>query len=478
MPLKKTKKPEDKPAPTNTIEQLHIKLGEIAEKCKEIQNVADAETRGLNADEMKSLEEHKQEFDKVEAEIRARAASNEMDERIRALNAPGERGTQPDDLEDGEDEGGEEEERRPNARALARPYGSGVHGGLAVGTSKSTYGFRSMGEWTLAARRTKHGKPDARIVNAPTTFGSEGVNEDGGFAVPPDFRTNIMKQIQSEESLLSLCDQQTTTSNSLSLPLDTTTPWQTSGGVIPQWVGEGAAIGQSKPKLGQLEVKLNKLAALVPVTEELTQDAAALSSWLSTKVPEKFTSFINDAIINGNGVAKPLGMLNSACKVTVAAVGGQGANTVKAQNIVDMWARSYGPLRRNGVWLINQDVEPQLQTMVMPGATPAFPAYLPPGGLSGAPYATVMGRPVIPIEACQALGTEGDIILAIPNQYLVALKGGMRTEVSIHLYFDTDHTALKFVMRVGGQSYWPSAVARQNGSNTLSPIVTLNSTRT
>ena len=56
--------------------------------------------------------------------------------------------------------------------------------------------------------------------------------------------------------------------------------------------------------------------------------------------------------------------------------------------------------------------------------------------------------------------------------------GGMRSDVSIHLYFDSDQTAFRFIMRVGGQSYWSAAITRQNGSNTLSPIVTLNSTRT
>lgn len=465
------KQPAAPAAPSNTLESLHVKLGHLAEQSKVVQNTADAENRTLNAAEMKDLEAIKVEFDAVENEIRARASSNEMDERIRALNQPGRRTTQPDDVP----QDGPEDEQLPRpARTLV--------GGLPVGTSKSTLGFRSMGEWALAARRTKAGKPDQRIMNAPTTFGQEGVNEEGGFAVPPDFRANIMKQILGEESLLSMCDQQTTSSNSLSLPLDSTTPWQTSGGVLPQWVGEGGTIGQSKPKLGALDTKLHKLAALVPITEELMQDATSLTAWLASKVPEKFTSFLNDAIINGDGNAKPLGMLNSACKVTVAAVGGQGAATVVAKNITDMWSRAYGPLRRNAYWLINQDIESQLQTMVMPGTTPGYPAYLPPGGLSGAPYATLLGRPVMPFEACQTLGTEGDIILCVPNQYLAVLKngngGGMRTDVSIHLYFDTDHTAFKFVMRVGGQSYWPAAITRAHGSNTLSPIITLNSTRT
>lgn len=468
-------KPKTNPAagvtdvkPTNTIETLHVRLGELAEKSKVIQNVADAEKRALNAEEMKEMDETRREFDNVEAEIRARAHSVEMDARVRELSAPQPRAIVPDGLD--------EEEAQPATR---RPYGSSAHGGLAPGTSKSTLGFRSFGEWTIAARQTKSGRGDPRILNAPTTFGQEGIDADGGFAVPPDFRANIMKQIQGEDSLLTLTDQQITSGNSLTLPLDTTTPWQTSGGVIPAWLGEGGTLTQSKPQLGQLETKLNKLGAMVPITEELMQDVPALTQWLNTKVPEKFTSFINEAIVNGNGVAKPQGMLNSACKVTVAAVSGQGAGTVVARNVTDMWSRCYGPARRRAVWLINQDVEPQLQLMVMPGTTPSFPAYLQPGGLSAQPYGTLFGRPVIPIEACQAVGTEGDIILCIPDQYLTVIKGaGIRTDVSIHLYFDTDHTALRFVMRIGGQSYWPAAVARAHGSNTLSPIVTLNSTRT
>lgn len=473
IPSKKDKKndPANRPAggsTQNSMETLHIKLGDLAERSKVIQNVADAETRALNADEMKELDEIKREFDDVENEIRARASSNEMDDRIAALAQPQRRASQPDDLEEGETD-------KPVQRQR-------VTGGLPVGTSKSTFGFRSMGEWAMSAMRTKSGKPDPRIMNAPTTFGSEGINEDGGFAVPPDFRQNIMKAILSEESILSLCDQQQTQGNSLSLPLDHTSPWQTSGGVQPVWVGEGGTITASKPKLGSLDTKLHKLAALVPITEELMQDAPALTQWLNTKVPEKFTSFLNEVIINGNGDGKPMGMMNAACKVTVAAVAAQGAGTVVAANVMAMWARAYGPQRRNAVWFINQDVEPQLQAMVIPGSSPNFPAYLPPGGFAGAPYSTLFGRPVIPIEACQALGTEGDIILAIPNQYLVVLKagqgGGMRTDVSIHLYFDSDHTAFRFVMRVGGQSYWPSAIARAHGSNTLSPIITLNSTRT
>jgi HK97 family phage major capsid protein len=143
-------------------------------------------------------------------------------------------------------------------------------------------------------------------------------------------------------------------------------------------------------------------------------------------------------------------------------------------NILKMWGRCLGDWRTNAVWLINQDVEQQLQQFVMGGTTAATPVYLPPGGLSGAPYATLMGRPVITTEACKALSTEGDIILTDLKQYLSVVKtGGVQQEVSIHLWFDQDIVAFKFTTRVGGQPWWNSAITRLNGSATLSSIVTL-----
>jgi HK97 family phage major capsid protein len=117
--------------------------------------------------------------------------------------------------------------------------------------------------------------------------------------------------------------------------------------------------------------------------------------------------------------------------------------------------------------------------MTMPGTTPAYPVYLPPGGYSAAPYSTIYGRPAFIMDACSALGTEGDIILFNPKSYLAVTKSdGLRADVSIHLYFDADVTAFRFVMRVGGQSYWAQPVTRSNSASTLSNIVTLSSTRT
>ncbi|MGD5399570.1 phage major capsid protein, partial [Xanthomonas citri pv. citri] len=131
----------------------------------------------------------------------------------------------------------------------------------------------------------------------------------------------------------------------------------------------------------------------------------------------------NTAIVAGTGVGQPLGIIPGygavgASVVQVNKATSQPADTLWMANVEDMYARMYAPWRRNAIWLINQDLEPQLgrmafqaagATSLLPGTNPV-PAYLPPGGLSNSPYATLKGRPVVPIEACSAIGDLGDII--------------------------------------------------------------------
>lgn len=445
------------------IEDLQNKLMKLRDSAAAIQATADAESRDLTEAEQNDFDNIMEAFAATEKEIERR---NKLGELENKLAAPEPRASIPPDA--------------PPA-ALERPQAAPrVTGGDFNGAGRGTWGWRTLGEFANGVRKASRGIVDPRLVaNAPASFGSEATNADGGYALPPDFRADIMTLVQSEESLLSLTDQQVTSSNQMTVPMDSTTPWATSGGPQAAWTDEGVDIALSKPALGTLTVKAYKLASIVPMTDELLEDAGAMSNYLRTKVPQKFTSAINTALISGNGTGKPQGILNSPSKVTVAAESGQGAGTVVAKNITKMWGRLYAALRSGAVWLINQDVEQQLQMLAMPGTAPQVPLYVPPGGFSEAPYGRLFGRPVMPFEACSAVGTEGDIILTNPKSYLSVLKSsGLRQDVSIHAYFLSDVTAFRFVMRVGGQSWWGGALTRQNGSNTLTNIVTLNSTRT
>ena len=105
--------------------------------------------------------------------------------------------------------------------------------------------------------------------------------------------------------------------------------------------------------------------------------------------------------------------------------------------------------------------------------TGGVPVYLPPGGLSGSPYGTLLGRPVMPIEFCETLGTEGDIVLADPSQYVMIDKGDIQYATSIHVAFLTDEQAFRFIYRVDGQPVDNKPITPFKGNANQSTFVTL-----
>ena len=96
-----------------------------------------------------------------------------------------------------------------------------------------------------------------------------------------------------------------------------------------------------------------------------------------------------------------------------------------------------------------------------------------PSGANGNQLATLMGRPVIPVEYCATLGTVGDIILVDLDQYVMIDKGGIQSAQSMHVRFVNAEQTFRLTYRVDGQPAQRAAITPFKGSNTLSPYVTL-----
>ena len=349
---------------------------------------------------------------------------------------------------------------------------------------ENTHGFKNLGEFTtcvIQAGRNVAGAIE-RFENAATTYGSESVGADGGYLVPPEFSTTIWNKVRGETSLLGRCAPFQTSRNTFAFPKNEDTPWNNSSGVVVNWDGEGDAGTASKPKFEMGSARLKKLVALVPITEELMDDAVGLQSYLNYWVPVKMDARINTAIIRGTGVGQPMGILNSASLLTVSKEASQDAASILMPNINKMWNRLYAPLRPNAAWLINQECEPQLEGMQFIPANEHgtatsnvnFPVYMPAGGLSQRGFASLKGAPILPMQPCSALGTIGDIILVDLMQYMALTKGtGIETQTSIHFYFDQGIEALRVIFRVEGQPLWNNVIAPENGSNSYSWAVAL-----
>ena len=328
-------------------------------------------------------------------------------------------------------------------------------------------GFNNMGEFLMAVKNKSQGRMDPRFKN--TMF--EKNAEDGGVLVPEEMITSIAKKFASDESLLARTTQFQVSGNNLTLPTDEAAPW--TGGITAYWTAEGAQITQSKSKLGSASWKLHKMAALVPVTDELLEDAVALESFMVQKAPEAMIHKANSAIISGDGVGKPVGLLNSGFKYKVAKESGQAADTVQAENIIKMYSRMIPTSRGQAAWFINPAVEEQLRFLKDSAGNYI---YLAAGSqMNNAPYALLLGRPVIPMMgSMKALGDEGDIIFAdLSYYYTITKTAGIKQAVSTHLYFDQDIQAYKWTFRMDGSCPFKAPVKTEFGDYEMSGIVTL-----
>ena len=364
-----------------------------------------------------------------------------------------------------------------NASAGRSPQGPIVE----VITAEGDIPWKSFGEQMMAVRAAAApgGKIDNRLLvkNAATGL-NEGVNSDGGFLVQHDFVAELLKRAYETGVLASKVRKIpiSTGANGIKINgIDETSRANGSrmGGIQAYWENEADLYVGSKPKFRQIELNLKKLTGLCYATDELLSDAAALESILSEGFAEEFGFKIDDAIINGSGAGQPLGILNAPSLVSVTKETGQAAGSIVVENIVKMWSRCYGRSRMNAAWYINQDIEPQLYTMSLAVGTGGVPVYMPANGLSDSPYSTLFGRPVIPLEQCQTIGTVGDIILSDFSQYIIADKGSIKSDVSVHVRFLYDEQVFKFVYRVDGQPIWHSPLTPFKGTNTQSPHVAL-----
>jgi HK97 family phage major capsid protein len=307
---------------------------------------------------------------------------------------------------------------------------------------------------------------------------SESVPADGGFLVEQEFIPRLLTRVWETGLLVGRVDKQQVgpNFNGMKYPADAETSradGSRAGGILMYWAAEAGTKTASTPAFRQISLELKKLIGLCYATDELLQDAVALETYIMKKFGEEMGFKLDDAILRGTGAGQPMGILNSPALVTVAKETNQAAATVVTENILKMRSRLWGKSRKNSVWLINQDVEPQLHALSLAVGTGGIPVYMPANGLSQEPYDTLFGRPVLPIEQCSTLGTVGDIVLVDLSQYLMIDKGQLAATSSIHVKFQYDETAFRFVYRVDGQPWWNSPLTPYKGTNTQSPFVAL-----
>lgn len=337
--------------------------------------------------------------------------------------------------------------------------------------------WKGMGEFFTAVKAASApgGNVDNRLfLNA--TGNSTSIGADGGFLVDKDFRTELMDATREESQIAKDINMIPIGASSngirwVDVVEDSRADGYRHGGVLAYWVAEAETANASKVKTEKRELELEKILAFWYTTNELSNDATAMEALARMEFANAMSFNIDDAIINGSGVGKPLGILNSGGLITITKESSQTADTIVYKNIQKMWNVMSAKSRATAKWYINQECEPQLESMTMVAGTGEV---LSPLAKEYLERRTLYSRPVVSVEQASKLGDKGDIILADPKQYLGIDKNGMQADVSLHVKFLYDESCFRFSYRFNGAPRRNAAVTSyKNASFKTSSFVTL-----
>ena len=177
--------------------------------------------------------------------------------------------------------------------------------------------------------------------------------------------------------------------------------------------------------------------------------------------------------MRGDGASEMQGILNHDVLIAQAIETGQLADSIVAENLMGMYSRMPERHRAKALWTHPANALPQLMELHLDLGVNSVPLWIPGNSLTGAPNNTILGKPILELEQSSALGDANDIMFIDPTQYMLVRKGGVRTDLSIHVQFLFGEVILRFMFRVGGGCWWQSAITPANDSATLGPFIGL-----
>ena len=298
-----------------------------------------------------------------------------------------------------------------------RPAGRGKKFAEMFGSSAiSAAGWSNADEFLSAIHQQV---ADPRLQFAPAAglvaVGRTTSPADGGYAVPTQFVAEWLDASLEDEIVRSRARVFPMTSGTLQVPgFDSTTHTSSIYGFAGGWVGEAAEITPETAKLKLFQMVAKKLGVLAEVSNELLNDGMGYAEQLSQAIIKAMGFHLDDGFLNGDGASGPLGVLKSSALISVAKETNQPANTIRYENLVNMFARLNPPSVKTSVWVAHQSTIPMLTTMGI--VIGVGGSHIPVMTESDGTF-KILTRPVLFTEKVPALGSKGDIGLYDFSQY-------------------------------------------------------------
>ena len=334
-------------------------------------------------------------------------------------------------------------------------------------------GFSSLDELLQEYRA---GIPSERLAKVMSSGMGGSGGASGGFAVPEQFVAERFASLYDIAVIWPSCRQIPMVHDTATVPAwddSTSAAGSMFGGITAGITAESAEITESAGKMRAVKLVAKKIASFVRTSNELEADAHS-TIWPSMLIDALTTvqSFeLDRAVLRGDGVSGPLGLLTSDSTIVQAKEGGQAAASLVTANLAKMFSRLAPQFFRSAVWLVSPSVIPALEQLTVNHGTGGGP-WAGLVRLSEAGQYSIMSRPVRVTEHCSPLGEQGDVVLASLDQFLLGMRQMITIESSRHVRFQHDETGWRSILRIDGRPMYSQPYTPREGS-TMSWAVVL-----
>lgn len=273
-----------------------------------------------------------------------------------------------------------------------------------------------------------------------------GTSTEGGYLVPTEFETALVKLLVNQDPIRALAHKITTAS-------DRNIPIETSKGSFAYIAEEGAYGVASDPAFGQITLSAFKSGGIIKVADELLQDAFFnLESYLIENAADRFNTLEETNFAAGDGSGKPKGIFatTSVGGVSVPNTNAGSISVITFDNLVDVYHALGRPYRQNATWVMN-DATVKFLRKVKTGIASDTTYVWQPSLIAGQPD-MILGRPVVVTGGAPVIASAAVTVALIDlSKYYVCDRLGTTMQRLNELYAANGQVGFKFTRRNDGR---------------------------
>jgi len=284
---------------------------------------------------------------------------------------------------------------------------------------------------------------------------SEGTTTAGGFLVPEEFAAEILRLAPTYGVVRQNCRIIPMRTDTLSIPAAGSTELRAL------WVNEASQIKSTDPNFRQVQLVINKLAAIPKVTSELLADANIDTvAYLSMLIAEAFAYEEDSQGFNGSG-SPFVGILSATGVPTYPLPSGTGFICLSYPDLVKMTTELYDNAAAGAKFYLHRTIIGHLRGLITTAGAPILTPIQK--DIAGYPW---VSTEVLPGTRHSTAATDGTKFMAFANLNKM-LAMGQREGIEMKIadqatvgsdnLFEKDMLALRMIERVSFGVLLPSA---------------------